>query len=142
MLAVAGRGNSRLGAVTFADFWFKALDWGYATTDSTLARTLYSRECSDCARFVGIFDRTKSAGNHFLGGRTRVTRKQIITDDSRHPGSTVVDALLTADRLRVVTPAGKVIENDPPVSDLRYRLWLRWASSRWMLIDYKRVEVK
>src|SRR5215475_14331441 len=52
-------------AGTFAVYWMKTIDWGYATVSSTLARTAFSPACTDCARFMKVFDDAHAKGVYF-----------------------------------------------------------------------------
>ncbi|GAB2468536.1 DUF6318 family protein [Jatrophihabitans fulvus] len=129
--------NSRPGASQFALYWFQALDWGYATTSSALARQLYLPQCTDCGRFMKIFDLTRSKGLSLRGGRLSATSRQIVANDQRHPGSTVIDVTISQTAVRSVKPSGAVVERNKGVSGIRYRLWLTWTDNGWKVLDYK-----
>ncbi|SHH34584.1 hypothetical protein SAMN05443575_3763 [Jatrophihabitans endophyticus] len=127
------------GATEFALFWFQALDWGYATTDSTLAKQLYTVACADCARFVTVFDELRSKRQHLVGGRITPVSRHLVANDQRHPGTTVVDVKIDTEAVASVDGHGKTVERAPAKKALRYRLWLAWAKGRWAVTDYKQV---
>ena len=142
-VTVGARSHTPAGALQFSIVWLRALDWGYATTDSTLARSLFTQSCSECERFASIFDMAKLAGNHFRNGRIRLRSNTLISDDSRHPGTTPVDVIFNQAALQVIAKTGNETASEPPQSGVRYREWLRWkVTSGWTVIDLKQVVVK
>ena len=139
-LTAGAKTNSRSGALQFSIIWVRALDWGYATTDSTLARSLFAPSCSECDRFSAIFDRAKSAGQHFRGGRLTYESSTLVSDDNQHSGSTPVDVIFSQQALSVVTAENRLVDSEPRQSNVRYREWLsRTGPSGWSLIDFKQV---
>lgn len=118
-------------------YWFQALDWGYATTDSTLAKTLYLPECSDCARFMINFDDARAKQEHFKGGRITVLSARIASGDKRHAGATPVDVTISSGALRTLTASSRTVDSSPPFPKLLYRVWVRWTGMYWRLVDMK-----
>jgi hypothetical protein len=129
--------NSRAGAAEFARYWFAALDWGYATTDSTLAKTLYLPACTDCARFMKNFDNAKARSQHFSGGRAAVTNVAVARNDHRQRADTAIDVTIAVGALRTVDASGHVVSSAPQIDAITYRVWLRRVSSRWAVVDFK-----
>jgi hypothetical protein len=129
--------NTPVGAVTFAQYWFQALDWGYATTDSTLVHSLYSDSCSECARFAGIFDSTRAAGGHFRGGRIATSSANLV-DDKSHADSMVVDVTFAQTKVQRVDSHGRASSAESADDHVIYRVWIRWLPS-WFVIDLKQV---
>jgi hypothetical protein len=86
-LAAIGKTNTPQGATQFARYWFAALDWGYATTSSTLARELYAASCTGCAGFAtNIIDSVGTQRRHYRGGRITVSGTEVVPTD-RHAGA-------------------------------------------------------
>jgi hypothetical protein len=131
--------NSRAGAAEFARFWFRALDWGYATTDSTLAKSLYLSACTDCARFMRNFDGPKAKGEHFTGGRSIVLNTKVVSGDTSHPGTTPIDVRITVGALKTLSAKGRTVASAPASPTLTYRLWLQRVGSEWRVLDSKQV---
>jgi hypothetical protein len=123
----------------FARYWFAALDWGYATTDSTLAKTLFLPQCKDCTRFMRNFDGPKAHHEHFSGGRSTITSNALIEGDTTHPGATVVDVTINVSALKTLDSKDHVISKAPPVHSFVSRLWLRWSDQKWAVLDSKQV---
>ena len=131
--------HTPIGELHFSMIWIRALDWGYATNDSTLARSLFGSGCTECERFAAIFDKVKAAGNHFRGGRLSFESNTIVTNDSRHPGTSVIDVVFGQEALRVVNASQKTVSSAPRQASVRYREWLRAVPNGWSVVDFKQV---
>ncbi len=132
-----GKANTAAGALAFADYWMRTLDWGYATTDSSLAKGAFSPVCTDCARFMKIFDDARANGVHFLGGRMDVIRTEVEPVDHRHGATAVVDVTVSIEALRAVDSSGHVVESGAASPQVTYRVWLQWLATRWTVVDWK-----
>ena len=129
--------NKPAGAISFAQYWMETIDWGYATTDATLARAAFSTACTDCARFMKIFDDARANGVHFRGGRTNVLGADLRTNDHHNGATAVVDVPVAVGALEAVDAKNKVVETDPAEPHVVYRVWLRWTGSHWTVVDTK-----
>jgi hypothetical protein len=131
--------DTQAGAQSFAAYWFRALDWGYATTDSTLARSLYAPICTDCTRFMHNFDAPRRLGHHFRGGRLTVIGAKVTRNDGRHGADQAVDVVIDAQALVEMNGAGRIVGRSPAIHNLTYRVWASWTSGRWVVVDTKEV---
>jgi predicted lipid-binding transport protein (Tim44 family) len=115
----------------------QTIDWGYATVDSTLARTAFSPVCTDCTRFMKIFDNARAKGVHFRGGRMTISKWLLQPNDHHNGATAVVDTTVSISALQATDRAGKVVESDPAHAHVLYRVWLRWTGTRWTVVDTK-----
>jgi hypothetical protein len=135
--------NSPAGAAEFARYWFAALDWGYATTDSTLAKSLFASSCTGCARFMrNILDYTRDHHRHFVGGRLAVVGVAVRTNDHHAHASAVLDVTVVQTALKVVDASGEVVGRAPAVDHGSFRTWLRWDGDQWVVADWKQAVTK
>lgn len=140
-LPAAAKHNTRGAALQFAQYWMQTLDWGYATTDSSLAKAAFSPSCTDCARFMKEFDDVRARGQHYRGGRLSFKESAIQPND-HHNGSTyVIDVTVRQAALQVVGSTGHVVDSGPAVSRDISRIWIKWTG-RWSVVDWKEVVVK
>jgi hypothetical protein len=137
-----GKKNTPAGAITFAQFWIQALDWGYATTDSTLAKMYFLPSCTDCARFMKNFDEPRSKAQHFRGGRVSVSRTDIARDDRAHAGTTALDVTFSVAALKTLSSVGKTVSSAAAIPRLTFRTWLRWTDKGWRVAFEKQVEYR
>jgi hypothetical protein len=137
-LSPVGKTNTPIGADLFARYWIRTLDWGYATTDSSLAKVIFAASCTDCARFIdGNFDDTSAKGWHFRGGRVAILESSAQSNDGRHGATSVVDVTISVGALETLDRAGHVVKRAPAIARSTYRIWLRWAANRWAIVDWK-----
>lgn len=134
--------NNAIGATQFAMFWIQTLDWGYATTDSTLAKIYYAPSCSECKRFTDIIDSAKQAGHHFRGGRI-VASKWVIADNDHRDGATMaVDVTYSQAAVDEVTSSDRIVVSDPKARKIVRRIWLKWVDDGWTVVDTRQVVYK
>jgi hypothetical protein len=140
VLPAAAKENTPVGSDLFARFWIESLDWAYATTDSALARSLYANSCTGCSDFVkNMIDSTRDHDQHFVGGRIAVVGSRIRPTDHRAHASAMVDLTVTQSALKVVSSAKKVVDTAPAVDRGTFRVWLRWGTGKWTVVDWKKV---
>ena len=133
--------RSTAGALSTAIYWFKALDWGYATTNSALPRTLFDQRCSTCAKFMADFDDTAAAKQYFSGGRIRVLGAAM-THDSRYASDFAVDVKISTSRLLTRNARAQIVHVDPAINDLTFRVWLAWKRTQFVVVAFKEVRYK
>jgi hypothetical protein len=134
-----GHAHSPAGAIAFAVYWFEALDWGYATTSSTLARSLFLPVCTDCERFMSNFDDARQRGIHFRGGRLSISEADIATNDRRHGADNAADVTIDVGPLQRIDSRGHVVARGAATNHVTFRVWLRWTTAAWRVVDFKRV---
>jgi Family of unknown function (DUF6318) len=141
-LSPVGKTNTAAGALAFADYWMRTLDWGYATTDSTLAKSAFVDSCSNCAVLVKQFDDARAKGRHFRGGRSRVSSSSLQTNDHHNDATAVDDVTISTQPVRVLDSAGRVVDSAPANGTLTFRTWLKWRAIGWRVVDWKEVVAK
>ena len=130
--------NDRVAADVYAKYWMQTLDWGYATTDSALARRAFLPVCTDCERFVkGNFDGARAKGEHFRGGRVSFVSSSIQPNDHRRDSTAVSDVTVSVAALETLDRGGRVIAHAAAIPKITYRIWVRWAGARWFVVDWK-----
>jgi hypothetical protein len=139
VLAALGKTNSVQGAVQFARYWFEALDWGYATTSSVLARELYLPSCTDCVRFMKNFDDPREDGLYYRGGRLAIVKTATVSEDEHYEADQVVDVTIRVAAMATLDSAGSVLVKTPAIAHKEYRVWLDWSASGWHVAQTKAV---
>jgi hypothetical protein len=135
--------NDPVAADMYAKYWMQTLDWGYATTDSTLARRAFLPVCTDCTRFVkGNFDDVRARDEHFRGGRVSFISSTIRPSDSRSGSTAMSDVAVGVTALETLDSSGRVIESTAAIPKITYRVWLRWTGTRWFVVDWKEAITK
>ncbi|WP_375479640.1 DUF6318 family protein [uncultured Jatrophihabitans sp.] len=135
LLPGVGKRDSAAGAITFAQFWVETLDWGYATTSSTLSRAWFAPSCTDCALLMRNFDEPRAAGDHFVGGRLSLRSAQLAPTGGQFNASRAVDVSFTAAKARLVNASGETVSSSPATREVTFRLWLARSGSRWLVVQ-------
>jgi hypothetical protein len=134
--------NAPGAADAYAKYWERVLDWGYATTDSSLARTAYAPTCDGCERFMKIFDGARTDGVHFRGGRISFVASTIQPNDHHNGATAISDITVSIQALQAVDGSGRIVESDPAVPHATDRVWMQWTGKRWIVVDWKHVVQK
>ncbi|PZS27055.1 MAG: hypothetical protein DLM58_19420 [Pseudonocardiales bacterium] len=139
VLPAAAKTNTVRGATEFAKYWMEALDWGYATTDSGIAYGLYSPDCIECARFVGIIDAAKRSGKHFQGGRISLAAWIPTANDGRRGATQAVDVTYSQGAVKRVDGSGHVDGSSPALDNLVRRFWIKPHANSLTIVETKQV---
>jgi Family of unknown function (DUF6318) len=126
--------HSSDGALAFAAYFYKALDWSIATTDPYLLRQVSAATCDACSRLINEMTLVESAGGYSTGGRIA------ITDIAKAHGTLVSSEYVfqirgTQSNEVVVHSAGAAASSyaygDDPV--LNY-LYVSWSGTGWTVL--------
>jgi hypothetical protein len=131
--------NTPVAATLFAQYWMRTLDWGYATTDSSLAKRAFGMECRNCSKFMKVFDDTFARGEHFRGGRSTLKDVAIQPNDRHNGSSYVVDVTISQARLQVIDHAGDEVSSAPSIPHVVFRTWIAWRTGGWTIVDWQEV---
>jgi hypothetical protein len=141
-LPAVAKTNSNAGALAFAEYWERTIDWGYATVDSTLMRAAYSPGCKLCDQQAQIFDKATNNRVSFRGGREAIIGASLKKNDHHNGATAVVDITFDVQQLKVTDHTGKVVETDPATPHVTARIWVRWIAGKWLVVDDKKVIYK
>jgi hypothetical protein len=61
------------GAIAFAGYFYRALDWSIATTNPNLLRAISAPSCKPCTKYIQEIDALAAAGGHSEGARLQVS---------------------------------------------------------------------
>ena len=123
--------HTAAGARAFAEFYLRALDWGYATMSGAYIRHYSAPKCTSCRSVADQLDAARRAGHRYIGGRSTVLRA--------HPGrggafrSQIVAIDSTA--FEEVDRAGKFVTADVAYRGQQFDCKLTWRESRWAVTD-------
>src|SRR5882757_6312243 len=61
--------HTSAGAISFAGFYIKALDWSYATSDPYLLKQISAPSCEYCQKAITGLEKVQAGGGHITGSR-------------------------------------------------------------------------
>ena len=121
------------GAKSFAEFFIKTIDWGYATTSSTYMRHYFTTACIGCRSTADAIDKAAKQHHHFIGDRFTALAANAAAISS---SSSVANARFDVTSGEVVTKSGKYVAAEPALSRVRQRLLLEWHGDGWTVVDF------
>jgi hypothetical protein len=122
------------GAISFAGYFYRALDWSIATSNPNLLRPISAASCAPCSRYINEIDAFAAAGGHSEGAR--VTAFQFAPAQGNLVKSDFVvqvtlnqmpQVLVSADGSRSTPPA--------PTNPSIVYLYIDWANGRFQAVE-------
>ena len=141
-LPSVAKSNSSAGAVEFASYWLKTLDWGYSTTSPTLLSESSAQSCLECARFAKIFTAAKDHGQHFQGGHLSAIEFRIADPGGHDAATEAVDITYRQQPVRLVDSSNNEVRRAAGLPHEIRRIWLGRNRGTWIVLDTKQVVVK
>jgi hypothetical protein len=134
VMPLAATKHTQAGAVAFAKFFMRTIDWGFATTSGSYIRHYYASSCVECANHADSLDATRKAGEFYVGGRFTLTDARAAAVGDHHADqSAVVTFDLTS--VEMLDTQDRFINADVAHSGLREQIWLSWRSSHWIVVE-------
>jgi hypothetical protein len=119
------------GAVAFARFFIRTIDWGYATTSTAYMKHYYEPSCITCTSIAKAVDGQAAKQHHFRGDRLSI-RTAGVSDQSG--ASVTVTVRFRVSSVEVVDDRGAFVDASPAVT-LSNAVTLRWLSRQWLVTD-------
>jgi hypothetical protein len=134
VLPDAAKEHSPAGALLFAGYYLKALDWSIATNDPYLVEKISAANCSACNRAISGLKSLRGRGGHVVGGRIQVTSAKIVTGTFKIRSELVVEVFANEETVVLVEPSSarttaRSVRNDASL------VFLSWAADDWKVID-------
>jgi Family of unknown function (DUF6318) len=130
-----GTQRSSAGALLFADYFIRVLDWSLATTDPYLVQRLSLPTCQACAQYGDRLGRLRKSGGYVRGGRITVNSTSIAAGNSAFKSDCIVQAFLTQDADTVVTRTAPPSTESTRASTSGLRLYLSWLRDHWAISE-------
>lgn len=84
------------------------------------------------------YDSAASKKEHFEGGRIHVLRTELVGGAGIKGSQRTVDVTVSADALRTLSSAGRVVDRSPAIAKETFRVWLTWAGGP-QVVDFAQV---
>ena len=125
--------HTRSGAVAFAEFFIRTMDWGYASVSSTYMRHYFTADCKICAGLADGIDGIRRKHKRVYGNRLTIrpgSTTQIGGSYSADYGVAVTYQVTSGE---ITTDRGEFVEGEPSLT-LSDRLFLRWFTDHWAVV--------
>jgi hypothetical protein len=133
VLPEAAKEHSPAGALVFAGYYFKALDWSIATNDPYLVAKISDPTCGSCKRYIHGLNELAATSSRQNGGRIRLRSAKLVSGSFRFKSELVVDADVSEDQAVLVRPS----QAPSTTSAARYDslVFVSWRNSGWRIIE-------
>jgi hypothetical protein len=134
-LSSYSHGHDAAGALGFATYFVKALDWGYATNDPYLIQQISSSKCSACVRFTDALQSLDPTGRELHGSRITIISAGIATGRFTVMSDYVVKLVLK-DQAAILSSKTAAPSTVAPASpNYTSLIFISWTSSGWTVVE-------
>ena len=138
VLDAIAKEHSSTGAIEFAVYYIKALDWSLATTDPYLLRRISAPGCTSCTASIENLDKLRAEGGYLQSGRTRMASSRLVSGNGDVKADYIVKFELTQEPVVVVRASATTTEV-PKVTTITSYVYVSWVRGRWLIIERKNV---
>jgi hypothetical protein len=126
--------HTEAGALAFAGYYFRALDWSLATTDANLLRGLSEPSCAICTQRIHQLEALRAGGGRVDGYRNALRSTRIVTGRFTVKSDYVVETHLIQYAGRVVSSSGAV-EDRIDSHKISVYVFVSWRTGSWRVIQ-------
>jgi hypothetical protein len=134
VLGADAKQHTPAGALAFAAYYFKAYDWGIATTDPYLVERISSPSCVVCRTYSAQLKDLRQKGGHIERGRTSVLAGKLVTGAFKTKSDYVVEFRIKEDAVVLVTPSAPPTTS-APASDYTSLVFVSWGTAGWQIVE-------
>jgi hypothetical protein len=125
------------GAEAFARYFMQAVDWAYASMDSSLMRSAYDpATCNYCNQAANRTDADRAAGKRYEGGRSTII--DVMSAHGADVTNNLVNVVFDASAVKVYDATGSVVSDTEPELKLQFNVRVRYGTG-WIVSEVKQV---
>jgi hypothetical protein len=133
VMPVAATQHTQAGAVAFAEFFIKTMDWGYASVSSTYMRHYFTAACKICDGLADGIDGIRQKHQHVYGNRFDTSASTAMAGGANGAEySTDVKCEVTS--AEIVDSRGMFVDGQPALSVVE-RVGARWSHDQWTAVS-------
>jgi hypothetical protein len=133
VLPDAANEHSPAGALLFAGYYFKALDWSIATNDPYLVEKISDGTCGSCKRYIQGLNQLAAMNSRQDGGRIRVRSAKLVSGSFRFKSEFVVEVDVSEDQAVLIRPSRA--PSTTPAARYDSLVFVSWRNSGWRIIE-------
>lgn len=133
VMPVAATQHTRAGAVAFAEFFIKTMDWGYASVSSAYMRHYFAASCKICDGLADGIDGIASKNQHVYGNRFTLSPAPPVVAGGLNAAEYSVQMTYDVTSGEITDSRGLFVEGQPAVA-LTNRVGVRWINDRWLAV--------
>ena len=133
-MPAAAKQHTQEGALAFAGFFIRALDWSIATTDPSILVPISSPSCAACSSYISRLDSLRRAHGYLQGGRLKLISEKIATGSFSIRSDYVIVTRTYQEAVLVISPRVKPSHISDATQD-ESRVYVGWAHSGWIAVE-------
>jgi hypothetical protein len=135
VLDAIAKEHSRTGALEFAVYYVKALDWSLATTDPYLLKQISAPSCKTCEGYIKAVGDLAAQGGNVRGGRIEFRSSQMFVGSGDVKADYIVQvSYVQAPLVRVFPTAAPSKDSTKPVT-YRSHVFVSWLGTGWRIVE-------
>ena len=133
-MPAAAKQHTQEGALAFAGYFIRALDWSIATTDPSLLVPISSPSCAACSSYISRLNSLRRAHGYLQGGRLKLISEKIATGSFSIRSDYVIVTRTYQEAVLVISPRVKPSHISDATQD-ESRVYVGWAHSGWIAVE-------
>jgi hypothetical protein len=121
------------GALLFAEYFIRALDWSAATNDAYLLVEVSAPSCEACQRDISAAMTLRAEGAIEQGGRIKILGAQLVTGTFNIQSDYVVEVTTMNEAVVIVKPSSAPSTAALPVAKDRSLVFVSWTADGWKI---------
>jgi hypothetical protein len=135
VLDAIAKEHSSTGAIEFAVYYIKALDWSLATTDPYLLKQISAPSCKACAGYIKALGELAAHGGSVRGGRIRFRSSRLFDGPGDRTADYVVEVSYTQEPLTRVFPTASPSKDSTKPTSYHSHVFVSWAGTGWHIVE-------
>lgn len=119
------------GAEAFVRYWFHLVNYGYASGDTSLLRSVSAESCQTCASTIETIENQYASGGSFRGGQ--ISLPVVVASSPDASNASLVSISLDQEPLQRLNSGGDVMETSDGEADLSLGVLVEGASGTWRM---------
>ncbi len=132
MLSDVAKQHTSEGALAFASYFIKALDWSLATTDPYLLQEISAPTCKSCAEHINAILDLDRHGGVLIGGRLQLNSARLVSGKFKISSEYQVEIDVSQVALQIQAPTTM---SSAPAQRSKSVLFLSWNGTGWTVLE-------
>jgi hypothetical protein len=135
VMPAAAKQHTQEGALAFAGYFIRALDWSIATIDTTSLDAVSAPECKACHSYIIELNRLRVEGGRIQGGR--ITLRSASSNPGRRdrPSDYQIAVSYVQDPDYVIRPSSLPSPDGTASKTYRSFVLVRWIATGWQTVE-------
>jgi hypothetical protein len=134
-MPAAAKQHTQEGALAFAGYFIRALDWSIATTDPTSLEAMSAPECKACHSYITELNRLRAEGGRIQGGRITLRSASADPSSRDRPSEYQIAVKYVQDPDYVIRPSSLPSPDGTASKTYRSLVLLRWITTAWQTVE-------